>query len=241
MKKIPKIMAIYCIRNLNNGKLYVGSTKDLVQRWGLHHRQLRSGRHHSPHLQRSWDLYGESNFQFEILETVLDINNLVIREQFYFDLFKPWEPDKGYNCTPLAGSNQGRKLSPEACAKISARFKGKKKSAEHRAKIGAAHKGRKYDSATKERMRQAALKRTPVTGRPCSEETRKKISAALSGEKSPQYGKPLTEETRQKIGAKSKGRQTFIGRRHSEETKKKMSESRLKMLAERKNKDGPEN
>ena len=59
------------------------------------------------------------------------------------------------------------------------------------------------------------------------EEIRRKISLALKGkltkEKSPWYGKHLYEETKRKISQKNKGNKSFTGRKHTEETKLKMS------------------
>lgn len=52
-----------------------------------------------------------------------------------------------------------------------------------------------------------------------SEETKKKLSEANSGEKHPMYGKPRPEETRKKIGESSKGKHL------SKEHKKKISEA----------------
>lgn len=92
---------IYEIRNKVNGKRYIGSTsREFKERWKEHRYELRSGRHHSPHLQHSWDFHGEINFEFTILE---EINNwtyeeqILEREQWYFDTYEP-----EYNCVLTA-------------------------------------------------------------------------------------------------------------------------------------------
>ena len=61
-----------------------------------------------------------------------------------------------------------------------------------------------------------------------SEETRKKMSEAMSGEKNPFYGKHHSEESKKKMSESLKGLQTgeknpMFGKHHSEESKKKMS------------------
>ena len=56
-------------------------------------------------------------------------------------------------------------------------------------------------------------------GRSPTDETRRKMSEALKGEKHPFYGKHHSEETRKKMREAQKGRQ------FSEETRKKMSEA----------------
>ena len=53
-----------------------------------------------------------------------------------------------------------------------------------------------------------------------AEETRRKISESLMGEKHPMFGKKISEQTRKKISEAQKGKI------HSEETKRKMSEAR---------------
>ena len=101
-------------------------------------------------------------------------------------------------------------------------------------------------------------------GKVPSEETRRKISEANSGEKNANYGVPMSDETKDKISKSNKGkkrteeqkmRQSIAskqrrhteetklkmsnsgkGRRHSEETRKKMSESKKNMSEETKQK-----
>ena len=48
-------------------------------------------------------------------------------------------------------------------------------------------------------------KPSPWLGKHCSGETKRKISAALKGEKSYMYGKPKSDETRRKISESRKG------------------------------------
>jgi hypothetical protein len=75
-----------------------------------------------------------------------------------------------------------------------------------------------------------------VYGIKFSEETRKKISDALQGEKNHMYGKKHSNETRKKIGEAQKGKQlseehrkklceSKKGKKHSEEHRKKISEA----------------
>ena len=54
-----------------------------------------------------------------------------------------------------------------------------------------------------------------------TDETKKKLSEALSGEKAYWYGKHLSEETKKKLS------ESHIGKHHSEATKKKLSESHI--------------
>jgi len=64
--------------------------------------------------------------------------------------------------------------------------------------------------------------KNPMFGKQVSNETRKKLSIALSGNKNPFYGKVHSEETKKHWSEIRKGR------KHSAETKRKIIESRRK-------------
>ena len=59
---------IYLIKNMINGKGYVGSTVNLTNRKYQHFSQLKNNKHHSPHLQSSANKYGLKNFTYNIIE-----------------------------------------------------------------------------------------------------------------------------------------------------------------------------
>jgi len=83
------------IKNKINGKFYIGSSVDIAYRWARHKRQLRNGNHHSIHLQRAWDKYGEENFEFKVIEECSE-DITFKREQYYLDLYKSYNNDVGY-------------------------------------------------------------------------------------------------------------------------------------------------
>lgn len=92
MKRITEdlknVCGIYKITNLVNGKIYIGSTKNMRVRLWKHRALLRHGKHHNPHLQNAWNKYGEDNFDYCILETC-DEQHQYEREQFYIDTCHP--------------------------------------------------------------------------------------------------------------------------------------------------------
>jgi len=153
---------IYAIRNSVNGKRYIGSTGNFINRKKKHLADLRRGQHHSCVLQSAFDKYGESSFVFERLEIISNSADLLIREQTYLD-------DKPeYNVSYIAKEKTrlGMKSTPEHRANMSAALKGrvspnkgKKLTEEHKKKISAAlignkcSLGRKLTTETKNRIR----------------------------------------------------------------------------------------
>jgi group I intron endonuclease len=89
------ICGVYKIINKTNGKFYIGSSKDVKNRWRQHKRKLNSGTHGNPHLQNAWNLYGEEGFLFEIIEECPPELQFE-KEQYYLNTLNPFD-DNGYN------------------------------------------------------------------------------------------------------------------------------------------------
>ena len=89
-------MGIYKIINTVNGKYYVGSSNHVHRRKRRHHGDLRLGLHYNEHLQRAWNKYGESNFDFVLVESITNENRLLDVEQQYLDVASQ-EKNKCYN------------------------------------------------------------------------------------------------------------------------------------------------
>ena len=100
---------IYKIINSANGKVYVGSSTNLVKRWNEHSFFLNNNYNKNPHLQNAWNKYGGDSFVFEVL-LYCDKENLVFYEQRAMDEYKSLDGEFGYNIRParrndLTGSN----------------------------------------------------------------------------------------------------------------------------------------
>lgn len=77
---------IYKIVNINNGRIYIGSTYRFKKRAYLHKNDLVKGRHKNTFLQNDFSKCGEDAFLFEVLEVVRgEENDRLIREQFFID------------------------------------------------------------------------------------------------------------------------------------------------------------
>jgi DNA-binding Xre family transcriptional regulator len=86
---------IYQIRNLKNGRLYIGSSKDIEHRFRVHKHDLKHNKHHAYKLQQDWNIYGENSFVFEIVEEINNQIDLKNQEQFWIDKFNTYTD--GYN------------------------------------------------------------------------------------------------------------------------------------------------
>jgi group I intron endonuclease len=196
-----KTPGCYEIRHVKSGKCYIGSAKNLSQRFSEHVRMLIRGDHDNDHLQKSWNRHGASKFTFTVLKKC-SIANLLNWEQYFMNARKEevgWR--KLFNMRPNAASPNGFKHSKKSLEKMSRQQSGD----------GNGFYGKKHSPESIERMRAAKRGKTPWNiGIPHSEETKKKISVANSG-------RELSEEHKAKIAEASKGRKM------SEETKAKLA------------------
>lgn len=140
------ISGIYKITNLNNGKIYIGSSKDIKQRFRKHLSELRSGKHSNYHLQAAWDKYGEDNFVFEIIEEREE--NIRILEAKFIEQTNCLNREFGYNIA----------LTTE-CPMEGRRHTKKSKEKMRKAKIGKNNNfyGKKHTEETKNKLRECKI------------------------------------------------------------------------------------
>lgn len=84
-------IGIYQIKCKGNNQIYIGSTKNIQERWQQHIAVLRGNRHHSTYLQRSYNKYGEDSLEFTVLLRMFDYNQELLRlnEWYYIEQYKP--------------------------------------------------------------------------------------------------------------------------------------------------------
>jgi len=187
---MSSVSGIYKITLIKDGRIYIGSSSNIQQRWKWHRgSQVQL-------IGKMIKKYGKDAFKFEILEEVEPVKEkLEVREQYYLDILQPfpWNNNCGFNLSPSAYTPLGTKRSEETKKKmrdswytnrgetyfkqLSENIKGDKNPAkrpEVREKISQSMKGKtwKHD---KERMRKhiAAKK-----GKKYSNEAKENMQAA---------------------------------------------------------------
>lgn len=106
-KNLKIDMGVFQIRNLVNGKIFVGSSQDLKAFWNAQKWQLDFGMHRNAKLQADWKEFGAEQFSYEILglikqsdEAGVDYKKeLKLLEKLYVEELQPFD-DKGYNQRP---------------------------------------------------------------------------------------------------------------------------------------------
>ena len=138
---------IYIIQSIiKPHKIYVGSSKDIANRWRLHIVKLKNNTHHSPKLRCHVNKYGIDDLRFQVIE-ICEQYQLFPREQFYLDYIKPF-----FNTNPIAEGRRDSKLSEETRRKIAMIRKGKKLSEETKSKISLSNKGKKQSEEARRKM-----------------------------------------------------------------------------------------
>lgn len=206
-----KITAVYQIRNLVNGKRYIGSSNGVEYRFYEHRKDLRKNQHTNLYLQNAWNKYGEASFAFEIIE-LCDKSELLTKEQSLIDSTKSADRKFGYNICEIADRPW---MTQEVREKISKSLKGNVPW----------NLGKRHSEEAKEKMRKkkSYKDKHPMCGKHHSDETKEKIRIAnrVWREKHGHQflGKHHSEDAKKKMSEAKKGQKI------SDETKRKISEA----------------
>lgn len=204
---------IWCVykHTTPSGKVYIGITSQKPER------RWRNG-HGYGNCVAFWNAiqkYGWDNIKHEILENNLSNEDACEKEKLYIEQYQSTNPKYGYNITSGGSGCPGLKGEKNPLYGIPRSEKDKQTISEAIRKYYETHERK-----------------------PISEETRKKLSIANSGENNamygrcgelnPFYGKTHSEETRRILSEKMTGREsTFKGHKHTEQAKQIMREKAL--------------
>ncbi len=250
---------VYLIRNLVNGKIYVGSSFDIQRRWREHKNRLLRGQHHSANLQAAWLKYGALAFEFEVLEECASADIVIVCEQRWLDALMPYDKVIGYNRRKVAESCLGIKRSgPREEARLAAVAAAMKEPAvrakiraaksvispETRRKIGDARRGKKMSREAVEQMKARVRNPSPETlakmslaSASRSAEAKRKIAESLKGRMPSDLARKRASEVNKgrvlSEETKEKMAASKRGKPRDEATKAKLRESALRYYAER--------
>lgn len=99
------ITGIYRIKNIEDGKVYIGLSGNINKRFEQHKRLLRNNKHYNMFLQDAWNLYKENKFKFGILE-ICSFRDIYKKEKRWSKIYKSRDINYGYNIMPC-GNNLG--------------------------------------------------------------------------------------------------------------------------------------
>lgn len=249
---------IYITTNLINGKKYIGQ-----HAYSEFNENYKGS---GVYIQKAIKKHGKENFKVEILEWCYSQEELNEREVYWIDFYQAVESDNFYNLAKGGdGCKKGSKLSEETKQRLSEIHQGSKH-----------HMYGKHHTEESKRKISEARKGKPSKnkGKPFSEDHKLKLSqnhADFKREKNPLYkkvclhkdnknkyvdssdinkfllegwiigtwvvnnmlGKKHSEESKRKMSEKQKGENNgFWGKRHTEETKLKMSQNHANIEGE---------
>lgn len=233
--------AVYIITNKANGKQYVGISKNLTARWYNH----RGANGSAPALHAAIKKYGKDEFIFSHICDAFDFDAACDIECMLIVQHNTKAPN-GYNLTDGGEGVVGRPMTDqdkEVRRQASTAYVKQLTPEERAEKFGV--KGRNPTPETIEKMRQSNIGKN--LGKTASEETKAKMSAIHKS----RPRQPLSDEVKEKIRQSLLGRKmpesekpkhaSFLGRKHTEETKAKISATNIATKAIKKAKRLEEN
>lgn len=238
---------IYEIKNLINGKTYIGQRRCSKGKTPKTDKYMGSGEL----IRKAIKKYGLENFTKIILEEGIETKEEVNEREIYWISKYREEGKAEYN---LSNGGEGvhctGKIEIERRNKISLSLQNHPCSEETREKIGAKSKNRYYSEETRQKMSE----NNAWKGKHLSDEHKRKISESHKGKmyseelrrkiSESHKGKKLSEDVRRKISESSKGRivsketreklrKANLGRKMTLEDRKKMSEKAKLRIGEK--------
>ena len=229
---------IYLITDTTNGMEYTGKHHYHIEG------QLDPNYHGSGVIIKNIYKKRPETLKEEYIKTCYSEEEMNSDEQYYIEVFDTLYPN-GYNLTE---GGDGGVACEETRKKMSEVHKGKKLSEETKKKLSEAHSGEKHPMFGKHHSEESKKKMSesrkgipaPNKGVSMSEETKKKLSEAIKEKfiydeeyrrKISEAHKNISDDVHRKMSESRKKlyssgmKHPMLGKQHSEESKKKMSES----------------
>lgn len=159
-----------------------------MHRWKQHQNKLNKNNHPNVYLQSAWNKYGESDFDFSILEHC-EFDMLDEKENYWIEFYNTLDRTKGFNLKS-GGQNGGSQYSDESRKKMSETQKELFKNPDEIERLRQQSLKVWSDEAYKQSR---SGENHPLFGRHHSDETKKKISEANKGKRKPPRSKEHCE------------------------------------------------
>lgn len=103
-KQMKFKIGVFRLKNEINGKVFIGSSLDLVAIWNSLRLQLQMGSYPNSELQSDWKKYGSENFTYQILDEIKQTDDhkgdyrddIKALEELILEERQPFD-DRGYN------------------------------------------------------------------------------------------------------------------------------------------------
>ena len=166
-------MYIYTITNKQNNTVYVGQTiqKNPKMRWYDHQALARSGK--LSHLSNSIRKYGVENFEWTVIDTAKDIDELNEKEKYHLNEYR--QLGAVYNNREAGNNKTHSKESIEKMRQVHKARHANNDIGGWTRRDGGAMKNKTHSADTKEKISES------LTGMKHTEESRKKMSEQRKG------------------------------------------------------------
>ena len=151
---------IYCVTNIQNGKMYIGQAKNFHKRKTRHlysmNNKQKDFSSYNTYIHRAMRKYGIENFSWRILEDNVSDDALAMLEMVYIDMFDTY--NLGYNSTHGGEGSFGFRHTEENKQRIAESNRVRGVSEETKKKISESNKGKKKSDNFKKKLRESSLR-----------------------------------------------------------------------------------
>lgn len=108
-------VGIYKITNNKNGKVYIGQSQNMYERWHQHHAALKSGHHPNKEMQKDWKK-NSRGFRWDVIE-YCSLEKLNEREKYWIEQYNSIECGYNQGWVPFKRKKQVNKKTPKRYGK----------------------------------------------------------------------------------------------------------------------------